>query len=196
MEGSVKLRSLSTYCAVLLAAGFLSVHKASTSDRGKKEDIYVIRSIRLSRDVPGEYCAPAHTGFPDPTSEAKFVFRPVTTRAEDGAVVSTKGQKVASLHACFGRTSDARLLNFYGEGELAGMSFNGRGQCTRLKTDFPEPGITVWTCFLELSGLKDPYKGGMLTTSTVDSRNPLGETSDPPGYTQPSIATVRLWRRE
>jgi hypothetical protein len=70
------------------------------------------------------------------------------------------------------------------------------GQCTRLKTDFPEPGITVWTCFLELSGLKDPYKGGMLTTSTVDSRNPLGETSDPPGYTQPTIATVRLWRRE
>jgi len=56
-------------------------------------------------------------------------------------------------------------------------------------------GISVWTCFLELSGLKAPYKGGILTTNTVDSRNPLGEKSDPPGYTEPSIATVRLWRR-
>ena len=192
----MQLRSLSACYAVLLAAGVPSSQKASTPDRAKKEDIYVIRSIRLSRDVPSEYCAPAHTGFSDPISEAKFDFYPVTTRTKDGAVISTEGQKAASLHACFGKMGDPRLTSFYGEGEVAGISFVGRGQCNRLKTDFPEPGITVWTCFLDLSGLKDPYKGGILTTSTVDSRNPLGETSDPPGYTQPSIATVRLWRRE
>ena len=192
----MKLRSLAVCFAVLLAAGVSSSQKVSSSDRGKKEDIYVIRSIRLSREAPSEYCAPAHTGFPDPAFEAKFVFHPVTTRAGDGAVISTEGQKAASLHACFGKTADPRLLTFYGEGELAGIFFIGRGQCNRLKADFPEPGITVSTCFLELNGLKDPYKGGILTTSTVDSRNPLGETSDPPGYTQPSIATVRLWRGE
>lgn len=189
-------RSLSACCVVLLAAVVMPPQKPSTSDRAKKEEIYVIRSVRLSRDVPGEYCAPTHTGFPDPISEAKFVFYPVTTRTKDGVVISTEGQKAASLHACFGKTGDPRFVTFYGEGELQGISFVGRGQCNRLKEDFPERGMTVWTCFLELSGLKGPYKGGILTTNTVESRNPLGETSDPPGYTQPSIATVRLWQRE
>jgi hypothetical protein len=195
-EAPVKLRSLSALSAVLVAVAVLPSQEALTSDRPKKEEIYVIRSIRLSRDVPSEYCAAAHTGFSDPISEAKFVFHPVTTREKDGAIISTEGQKAASLHACFGKTGDPKITSFYGEGELAGASFVGKGQCTRLKADFPEMGISAWTCFLELSGLKDPYKGGGLTTNTVDSRNPLGEQSDPPGYTQPSIATVRLWRRE
>jgi len=26
-------------------------------------------------------------------------------------------------------------------------------------------------------------------------RKPIGDESDPPGYAQPSIATIRLWRR-
>jgi hypothetical protein len=192
----VKLRSLSAICAVFVTVASLTSREALTSDHPKKEEIYVIRSIRLSRDVPSEYCSAAHTGFPDAFSEAKFAFRPVTTNKKNGEVISTEGQKAASLHACFGRTGDANVTSFYGEGELAGASFVGKGQCTRLKADFPEMGISVWTCVLELSGLKDPYKGGILTTSTLDSRNPLGEKSDPPGYTQPSIATVRLWRRE
>ena len=192
----MKLRPLSVLCAVLVAVAALTSQEAFTSDHPKKEEIYVIRSIRLSRDVPSEYCAAAHTGFPGAFSEAKFVFDPVATSKKDGRVITTRGQEVASLHACFGKTDNPKITSFYGEGELANASFVGKGQCTRLKADFPEVGIIVWTCFLELGGLKDPYKGGVLTTSTVDSRNPLGEKSDPPGYTQPSIATVRLWRRE
>jgi hypothetical protein len=53
----------------------------------------------------------------------------------------------------------------------------------------------VQRCFMELSGLPAPYVGGQLTTNTVGSRNALGDRTDPPGYTQPSIATIRLWKR-
>ena len=61
--------------------------------------------------------------------------------------------------------------------------------------NFPEAGITSVRCFLVLSNLPSPYVAGVLTTNTVASRKPLGDESDPPGYTQPSIATIRLWRK-
>lgn len=39
-----------------------------------------------------------------------------------------------------------------------------------------------------------PYVGGLLTTNTLTSRAAFGGDSDPPGYTQASIATIRLWK--
>jgi hypothetical protein len=71
----------------------------------------------------------------------------------------------------------------------------GHGQCLTTKTAFPETGITVLTCHLDLTGLPSAYVGGQLTTNTVGSRATIGPDSDPPGYTQPSIATVRLWKK-
>jgi len=185
----------SAMIALLLSTTLLAGQDASTPHDGKKEEIYVIRSVRTSRITPTEYCAQTQTGFADAVFEDRYVFRPVTTRTEDGAVVSTAGKEIASLHACFGKLTDPNLLNFYGEGEIAGIRFTGRGRCTSLKTDAPEPGLNESTCFLDLGGLKDPYKGGLLTTNTLRSRNITGDKSDPPGYVQPSIATVRLWRR-
>ena len=185
----------SAMIALLLSTTLLVGQDASTPNDGKKEEIYVIRSVRTSRITPTEYCAQTQTGFADAVFEDRYVFRPVTTRTEDGAVVSTAGKEIASLHACFGKLTDPNLLNFYGEGEIAGIRFTGRGRCTSLKADAPEPGLNESTCFLDLGGLKDPYKGGLLTTNTLRSRNITGDKSDPPGYVQPSIATVRLWRR-
>jgi hypothetical protein len=182
-------------CALLFSTSLLATQDVSTPHDGKKEDIYVIRSVRTSRITPTEYCAQSHTGFADTVFEDRYVFHPVTTRAEDGAVVNTVGKETASIHACFGKTTDPNLLNFYGEGEIAGIHFIGRGKCNSLKTNFPEPGLSESTCFLDLSGLKDPYAGGLLTTNTLRSRSITGDKSDPPGYIQPSIATVRLWRR-
>src|SRR6185437_8903769 len=98
----MKLRSLPALCTVVVAVACLTSGEALTSDHPKKEEIYVIRSVRLSRDMPSEYCSAEHTGFPDffrkPNSS-----HPVTTSKKNGAVVSTEGQKTASLHACFGR---------------------------------------------------------------------------------------------
>ena len=185
----------SAMIALLLSTTLLVGQDASIPHDGKQEEIYVIRSVRTSRITPTEYCAQTQTGFADAVFEDRYVFRPVTTRTEDGAVVSTVGKEIASLHACFGKLTDPNLLNFYGEGEIAGIRFTGRGRCTSLKADAPEPGLDESTCFLDLGGLKDPYKGGLLTTNTLRSRNITGDKSDPPGYVQPSIATVRLWRR-
>jgi len=185
----------SAMIALLLSATLLAAQNGSAPHAGKKEEIYVIRSVRTARITPTEYCAQTRTGFADAVFEDRYVFRPVTTRTEDGAVVSTAGKEIASLHACFGKMADANLLNFYAEGEIAGIRFTGRGRCTSLKTDAPEPGLNESTCFLDLGGLKDPYTEGLLTTNTLRSRNITGDKSDPPGYVQPSIATVRLWRR-
>lgn len=49
-------------------------------------------------------------------------------------------------------------------------------------------------CFLDLQELAPIYIGGQLTTNTVLSGVAVGETSDPTGYTQPSIGTVRPWK--
>jgi len=183
------------FCALMFCISLLSEQDATTSSGNHREEIYVIRSVRTSRITPTQYCAQSQTGFADTLFEDRYVFHPVTTRADDGAVVSTAGKEIASLHACFGKMADPNLLNFYGEGEIAGIRFAGRGRCTSLKTDAPEPGLNESTCFLDLSGLKAPYTGGLLTTNTLRSRNITGEKSDPPGYVQPSIATVRLWKR-
>ena len=97
------------------------------------------------------------------------------------------------------RVSDQRQTpltsNFYAEGALGDVSFTGRGECRTAKQDYPEPGVTVYRCFLELRDLPREYQGGQLTTNTVVSRQGIGELSDPPGYVQPSIATVRLWKK-
>ena len=154
-----------------------------------------MRSVRKSRIPPTEYCAQERTGFGNASFEDQYTFHAVTTRAEDGAVINPLGNETASLHACFGKTTDPNLRNFYGEGKIAGKQFRGSGKCTTLKTEFPEPGLSVGTCFLELDGLKAPYGGGLLTTNTLLARNATGEQSDPPGYVQPSIAAIRLWKR-
>jgi hypothetical protein len=78
---------------------------------------------------------------------------------------------------------------------LGKVPFVGRGECVTTRRDHPEPGISLQRCFMELSGLPAAYVGGHLTTNTISSRSSLGDGTDPPGYTQPSIATIRLWRR-
>ncbi len=62
--------------------------------------------------------------------------------------------------------------------------------------DFPESRLFPVRCQLLLSGLPSPYVGGLLTTNTMTSAAAFGGDTEPPGYTQASIATIRLWRRK
>jgi hypothetical protein len=187
---------LANGCALLFCASVLAAQGNSTPKDDKKEEIYIIRSVRTSHIAPTEFCARSRTGFDQASDgEDQYVFHAVETRADDGAVVNPLGKTIASLHSCGGRTRDPSVFNFYGEGEIAGIAFIGKGKCNPVKRDFPEPGMFVLRCFLDLTGLKSPYVGGVLTTNTMGSRNRIGEKSDPPGYTQLSIATVRLWKR-
>jgi hypothetical protein len=159
------------------------------------EDIYIARSLRESTAAASDFCAKSRTGFAAATREDHFTLRSTATRASDGLMVNTNVRIIGGIHACFGSTDDPAHMNFYAEATLGAVGFTGRGDCVFGKPDYPEPGINGVRCFLALSGLPAQYVGGVLTTNTVLSRNALGGTSDPPGYTQPSIATIRLWKR-
>ena len=159
------------------------------------EDVYILRSIRLSRTDPTDFCSQSRTTFAGSRSEDRFSFVPVTTDSKSGMVRGIDGVATATLRACFGSTDRPETVNFYGEGELRGVRFTGRGTCSTLKNDFPETGIRLVQCFLDLTVADKDYVGGLLTSSTIISRQLVGTTSDPPGYSQASIATVRLWRR-
>jgi hypothetical protein len=159
------------------------------------EDIYIARSLRESTAAPTDFCAKSRTGFAATVREDRFTFRSTATRASDGLMVNTNVRIIGRLHACFGSTGDPALMHFYAEGTLGTVSFTGRGDCAYGKADYPEAGITGVRCFLALSDLPAQYIGGVLTTNSVLSRSVLGGTSDPTGYTQPSIATIRLWKR-
>ena len=163
--------------------------------KGAVEDIYVVRSVRLSRMSPTGYCAAARTALPASAFEDQYDFRTVTTRPADGAVTNAAGPTVGHLHACIARIADS-LFVWFAQGDLNGVRLAGHGDCRTESRDFPEPGIALWRCFLDLTDLPPGFVGGRLTTNTIQSRALLGTTSDPVGYTQPSIATVRLWRRK
>lgn len=104
-------------------------------------------------------------------------------------------QTVGDLHACSSPRSGNKA-SFYGEGQLSGVSFKGIVDCLVVKLDFPEQGLNSFRCWLDLSDLPAEYVGGLLTTSTVSSaRKMIGTETIPEGYTQASIATVRLWKK-
>ena len=115
-------------------------------------------------------------------------------RTENGKVVQSKHTRAAELRACFGATGEPARQNFYAVIKLGSMSFRGNGECLAVKIDFPSAGLFPVRCQLILSGLSAPYVGGLLTTNTITSKAAFGGDTDPPGYTQASIATIRLWK--
>lgn len=159
------------------------------------EEIAIVRSSRLSRNTPTAYCAAARTTYANARFEDTYDFKAVATDSRSGRVTSASGPVVGHLHACFGATADSSVTSFYTEGTLHDVPFIGHGSCLTTRREFPEPGITVLTCHLDLTGLPSSYVGGQLTTNSITSRQVVGDVSDPPGYTQPSIATIRLWRK-
>jgi hypothetical protein len=185
------------YAVFALALGLLSSSVGAQSQRTDAgvEEIVILRSLRLSRIAPTDFCAASRTGFAQATIEDRYDFKAVATDAASGKVTNANGPRAGTLHACFAPTSDPLVVSFYAEGEVGGLSLVGRGQCRTMKRDFPETGISLLACQLDLTELPAGYVGGQLTTNTLASRTTLGADTDPPGYTQPSIATVRLWKR-
>ena len=158
------------------------------------EDIFVYRTLRIARSAPDAFCAESTTGFKASVMD-RYALRAVATRASDGKVVDVAAGEVGTMLTCFGKAPGADDVNFYSVGVLAGVAVTGKGKCTTIANDVPEPGITSVRCFQTLSNLSKPYIGGVATSNTVASRELIGDHSDPPGYTQLSIVTIRLWRR-
>lgn len=162
------------------------------------EEIYVLRSLREERTATSNWCTFERTGS-TPTAggfmlEDRYTMWSVAVQTKDGRVSDAKAGLAGELHACFGSTADPRVISFYTDGRIAGLPFTGKGDCLVARPDFPEKGITTLRCYLNLADLPAPYIGGSLTTNTINSKAALGAVSDPPGYVQPSIATIRLWR--
>jgi hypothetical protein len=182
--------------SMLGAACSPAVSQAPAQPSAGREEIYVLRSIREPHAPVADWCAAAKTGFePFPTdAEKAFSFWSVTTAEQDGKVVDAKRSRVASLRGCFGPTDEPARQRFFAEIDLGRTTARGTGECRAVRVDFPEPRLFPVHCFLVLDGLPPGYVGGLLTTNTLTSKAAYGGDTDPPGYTQASIATVRLWR--
>lgn len=192
-------------CRVLVAAPIIAALtqllacKTPAGDRGAEgpasEVIYVLRSIREEKAPEVDWCASSRTGFEPFASDAERFFSFWSVRSQDGRIVDGKQARVAELRGCFGTTSERARQNFYAEIQLGGMTFSGSGECLALMVDFPERGLFPVRCQLILSGLPAPFAGGLLTTNTMTSGARFGGETRPPGYTQASIATIRLWKK-
>ena len=168
---------------------------ADTPASGSKEDIYVVRSFLIARDTPTNFCSQVKPGFGKLLSENHYLFKSIAVQTTDGRVAKTNVRTVGKFHACIGETGDPKVMNVFAQGSLGSVTFTGRGECSTDRQDFPESGIDTSRCYLNLGGLPDRFVGGKLTTNSIGSRRLIGAISDPPGYTQPSIATFRLWRK-
>ena len=166
-----------------------------TAQPAQVEEIYIARSVRESRVAPTEYCAQAKTGFNSDSFEDQYTFRSTATRPSDGRMVDANIKTIGSGHGCFGRTADPAILNFYLDLRLGSTALRGIGDCRLAKSDFPERGLIALHCFLNLSDPLGRYVGGQLTTNSIRSLKDVGLETDPLGYTQPSIATIRLWKK-
>jgi hypothetical protein len=183
-------------CALLDSESPVVAQATETAAASEVEEIYIARSVRESQMRPTEFCAKARTGVGNATVEAQFAFRSVATRTSDGRVVDANVKTIGSVHLCTGPTANnPAILDFYGEIVLGSTAFKGFGECHG-KSDFPEKGVVAARCYLDLSGLPAEYVGGQLTTNTLNSPKKLiGTETDPVGYTQSSIATIRLWKK-
>ena len=180
---------------VVAAAGLANAQ--SDGPAGAKEDIYLLRSIREPRPADPTRCTPQRIGFdPFPTdAERSFSFWTMQARAEDGKVTDGQARRVAELLGCFGPTAERTRQNFHAEIRFGSLVVQGRGACLALGIGVPEEGLFPVRCQLVL-GKAGPYVGGLLTTNTLTSRQSFGGATDPPGYTQASIATIRLWKAQ
>jgi hypothetical protein len=179
---------------LLILALLATLAPTCLAQTSQVEEIIIARSWRESRVAPTAYCGESRTHFGNVLFEDRYTFYSVQTRASDGQIVNAKAGRIGTMRACFGSTADSSTVTFYAEGSFGSMPYVGNGSCLRAKYNYPEQGMQVLRCFLDLSGLPKNYLGGMLTTNSLVTRALLGGPSDPPGYTQPSIATIRLWK--
>lgn len=193
-RGEIAAAYITSLVGLWLAGTVQLGSAAPRADEGR-EEIHILRSIRERHEPVVGWCASNRIGFePFPADAERFFSFWSLELQPDGRVVGTKNTRVADLHGCFGATSEPARQNFYAEIKLGSISVRGKGECFAVAIDFPENGLFPVRCQLILSELPDGYVGGLLTTNTITSRAAFGGDTDPPGYTQASIATIRLWK--
>ena len=157
------------------------------------EEIYVGRSVSESRTAPTEFCAPSKTGLVHTTAEGRYSFRSISVNASDGRVLDANVKPIGDGHGCFGPTVNG-IRKIYAELLIGSKTFIATGECC-YKFDLPERGINKFHCSADLSSPDDQYVSGLMTTSSISSLKDVGLETDPPGYTQSSILTIRVWKK-
>lgn len=135
-----------------------------------REDVFILRSLREERIPKSTWCTSERAGFGQFVFEDRFTMWSVTVRPRDGQINDFKAGEAGTLRTCFGPTADPKVVNFYAEGQIAGVSLTGNGECQLVRADFPEKGISTYRCFLNLRGLPSAYVGGLLTTNSLLER--------------------------
>ncbi len=185
-----------TYCTVVVIIIVPVIAAPAAPAADALEEIYILRSIREQQDPTAGWCDVSRTGFTpfDTDAERYFSFWSTHSLNTDGMIEDMHHTRVAELRGCFGPSDDPARHNFHAEIKLGTLAFHGNGECRAVAINFPETGLFPVHCHLLLGGLPSPYVGGLLTTNTIASGNAFGGDTDPPGYTQASIATIRLWK--
>jgi len=178
-----------------VAAALCAVNWPAQSADTSLEEIYVVRSVREAQIPATEFCAKARTGIDNLPDERQFTLRSVATRTSDGRILDTNAKTIGSAHLCGGPTANPAIYQIYGDFALESIAFKVAGDCHTFKRDVPERGLTVYSCVFDLSGLPGEYFGGQLTSNSMNSVKLLGTETEPGGYTQVSIATIRLWKK-
>lgn len=194
------MRSIYASSAFAFLVAFAGVDRAGSADSDQNsaapvEDIYVLRSVREKRSTPTEACSTQRTKVADPAWKDYYTFRSIAFEPADGRIVDADTAKVGDILACFGRTADPKVFELYGDLEINGIKGKAFGTCRTTRTDFPEPGINLFACAFDLFDLTSGHLGGQLTTNSLTSGELFGTRTKPEGYTQVSIATIRLWRK-
>jgi hypothetical protein len=169
--------------------------KSPREDRPQVEEIYIARSVPESQTAPTQFCASIRTGFANVMSERKYSFQSLSVSTSDGRLLNPNIKTIGSFHGCFGPTPNPMIFKVFAEVRIGSTTVTGKGECGYGKPDFPERGLKEAHCFLDLSPPDDRYVGGLLTTNSITSLQNVGLETDPPGYTQASIATIRLWKK-
>jgi hypothetical protein len=195
MNNTGRLLAMAVFMGLQALTALAAVAAPQSREDISREDIYVVRSFLIARDAPTDFCSRVEPGFGKLQSENHYLFKSIAVQTSDGRVANANVRTVGTFHACIGETPDPKVMNVFAQGSLGPVAFTGRGECRTDRQGFPEPGIDTSRCNLDLRDLPDGFVGGKLTTNSIGSRRLIGGTSDPPGYTQPSIATFRLWRK-
>ena len=180
---------------IALTADAQSPKPPPRGDGPQVEEIYIARSVPESQNAPTQFCAPATTGFRNVTSERRYSFQSLSVNTSDGRLLNPNIKTIGSFRGCFGPTANPMIFKVFAEVRIGSMTVTGKGECGYGKSDFPERGLKEAHCFLDLSAADDQYVGGLLTTNSITSLEHVGLETDPPGYTQASIATIRVWKK-
>lgn len=187
----------------------VALAQSSPSDHsGRPEDVFVYRVVRVTRASVGSECAGA--GF-RVSGQGNYEFTALSVRDTSGEVTFEVKQKVGESLGCFGPRSDSAPMPFYSRLNINGIKAVGRGECATRYEDFPEPHVIIQDCWLKLENLSAGYVGGFVTMNSLATTGGAPNTaaardctggpcgrgyeSNPPGYFQTSVATMRVWRQ-